>query len=166
MFRPIVLSACAVLLALSAGCSGGSNAADATAIKAKSELWSKAGSVKDSASFATFYADDATVMFPHEPVFKGMDAIKAVLTPMMQDPNYSLSFTTDRVEVSGILAYTQGAVSLRTTARDGKPFPDTGKYLAVWKKQSDGSWKVIEHIFNSDLPIEPPEPPARGKQAH
>lgn len=137
---------------LTAGCSGESNSADAKAIKAKSELWSKAGSVKDSASFATFFADDATVMFPHEPVFKGMDAIKAVLTPMMQDPNFALSFTTDKVEVSGILAYTQGTVSLKTTARDGKPFTDTGKYLTVWKKQTDGSWKVIEDIFNSDLP--------------
>jgi len=91
-------------------------------------------------------------MFPHEPVFRGMDSIKAVLTPMMQDPNFALSFTTGKVEVSGVLAYTQGTVSLKTTARDGKPFTDTGKYLTVWKKQPDGSWKVIEDIFNSDLP--------------
>ena len=152
MFRAILLTAGVTLLALTTGCSS-SSSADAKAIQAKSELWSKAGSAKDSASFATFYADDATVMFPNEPAFKGMDAIKAVLTPMMQDPNFALSFTTDKVEVSGILGYTQGAVSLRTTGRDGKPFNDTGKYLTVWKKQADGSWKAIEDIFNSDLPV-------------
>jgi uncharacterized protein (TIGR02246 family) len=151
MFRAILVMASAGLLVLTAGCSSGSGS-DAKAIQAKSELWSKAGSAKDSASFATFYADDATVMFPNEPAFKGKDAIKAVLTPMMQDPNFALSFTTDKVEVSGILAYTQGAVSLRTTGRDGKPFNDTGKYLTVWKKQPDGSWRAIEDIFNSDLP--------------
>ena len=125
MLRAILLTACGGLLALTAGCSGGSSAADAKAIQARSELWSKAGSVKDSASFAGFFADDATVMFPHEPVFRGMDSIKAVLTPMMQDPNFALSFTTGKVEVSGVLAYTQGTVSLKTTARDGKPFTDT-----------------------------------------
>jgi ketosteroid isomerase-like protein len=152
MLRAILLTAGAGLLALTAGCSGGSSAADAKAIQARSELWSRAGSVKDSASFAAFYADDATVMFPHEPVFRGMNSIKAVLTPMMQDPNFALSFTTDKVEVSGILAYTQGTLSLKTTGRDGKPLQDTGKYLTVWKKQADGSWKVIEDIFNSDLP--------------
>jgi uncharacterized protein (TIGR02246 family) len=151
MCRAIFVMASAGLLVLTAGCSSGSGS-DAKAIQAKSELWSKAGSAKDSASFATFYADDATVMFPNEPAFKGLDAIKAVLTPMMQDPNFALSFTTDKVEVSGILAYTQGAVSLRTTGRDGKPFNDTGKYLTVWKKQPDGSWRAIEDIFNSDLP--------------
>ena len=152
MLRAILLTGCTGLLALTAGCGGDSSSADAKTIKARSELWSKAGSVKDSASFATFYADDATVMLPNEPPIKGMDAIKAVLTPMMQDPNFSLSFTTDKVEVSGILAYTQGAVTLKTTARDGKQFADTGKYLTVWKKQADGSWKAIEDIFNSDLP--------------
>lgn len=152
MLRAILIGVGAGLLALAAGCSNDSSG-DAKTIKARSELWSKAGSVKDSASFATFYAGDATVMLPNEPAIHGMDSIKAVLTPMMQDPNFSLSFTTDKVEVSGILAYTQGTVSLRTTGRDGKPSSDTGKYLTVWKKQSDGSWKAIEDIFNSDLPL-------------
>ncbi|HUB79853.1 MAG TPA: DUF4440 domain-containing protein [Bryobacteraceae bacterium] len=152
MLRGIFLAAGAGLLLWSAGCSSGSGA-DAKTIQSRSELWSKAGSVKDSASFVSFYADDATVMLPNEPAIHGMDAIKAVFTPMMQDPNFSLSFTTDKVEVSGILAYTQGSVSLRTTGRDGKPMNDTGKYLTVWKKQSDGSWKAIEDIFNSDLPV-------------
>ena len=27
-----------------------------------------------------------------------------------------------------------------------------GKYVAVWKKQQDGSWKVEADMFNSDLP--------------
>lgn len=151
MLRAILPIASLGLLALTGGCSS-TETADAKAIKARSELWSKNATVKDSANFATFFADDATVMFPNEPAFRGMDGIKAVVTPMMQDPNFALSFTTDRVEVSGILGYTQGTISLRTTARDGKPFADTGKYLAIWKKQPDASWKVIEDIFNSDLP--------------
>jgi hypothetical protein len=29
---------------------------------------------------------------------------------------------------------------------------DKGKYLTVWKKQADGSWKVLFDMFNSDLP--------------
>ena len=91
-------------------------------------------------------------MFPNEPAFKGMDAIKQVLAPMMQDPSFALSFKADKIEVSGGLAYSQGSLSLTTTARDGKPFTDTGKFVTVWKKQDDGSWKVLENIFNSDLP--------------
>ena len=156
------LSICAGLIVLAMGCSSDSSAADAKAIQSQSELWSKAGSTKDSASFCTFYADDGTVMIPNEPAFKGANDIKAVFTPMMQDPNFKLSFTTDKVEVSGILGYSLGAYSLTTTARDGKPHEDKGKYLTVWKKQQDKSWKALVDIFNSDLPLEVDSNPGPG----
>ena len=150
--RFCLLIGCVGLLAIATGCSQDTSAADAQAIKAKNDEWSKAGAAKDSAKFVTYYADDATVMVPNEPIFRGMDSIKSVMTPMMQDPSFSFSFKTEKVEVSASLGYSQGPYSLTTTARSGKPFVDTGKYLTVWKKQADGSWKAIEHIFNSDLP--------------
>ena len=153
MLRFLFLAGCAGLMALTTGCGGSSSsAADAKIIQANSEKWSKAGGAKDAATFGSFYADDAVVMMPNEPIFKGMENIKNVLQPMMQDPNFALTFTTDKVEVSGILAYSQGTLSHTSTGRDGKPLTDTCKYVAVWKKQPDGSWKAIEHIFNSDLP--------------
>jgi ketosteroid isomerase-like protein len=34
---------------------------------------------------------------------------------------------------------------------------DHGKYVAVWKKQADGNWKVAVDIWNTDLPL--PAPP-------
>jgi ketosteroid isomerase-like protein len=142
---------CVGLVAIWTGCSD-SSAADAQAVKARSEAWSKDAASKDAAKLGSYYADDATVMMPNEPVFRGADSIKAVLTPMMQDPNFALSFKADKIEASGILVYTQGTYSRTTTGRDGKPLVDTGKYLTVWKKQADGSWKAIEDIFNSDLP--------------
>jgi uncharacterized protein (TIGR02246 family) len=150
--RFCLLIGCVGLLAIATGCSQDTSAADAQAVKAKNDAWSKDAASKDAAKFATYYADDATVMIPNEPVFRGMDNIKAVLTPMMQDPNFALSFKAEKIEVSGILAYTQGTYSQTSTARDGKPFVDTGKFLTVWKKQADGSWKAIEDILNSDLP--------------
>jgi ketosteroid isomerase-like protein len=32
----------------------------------------------------------------------------------------------------------------------GPPVTDVGKYVVVWKKQTDGSWKLWRDIFNSD----------------
>jgi len=29
---------------------------------------------------------------------------------------------------------------------------DKGNYLTVWKKQSDGNWKVVTDMDNSELP--------------
>jgi ketosteroid isomerase-like protein len=28
-----------------------------------------------------------------------------------------------------------------------------GKYLTVYTKQTDGSWKAVAHAFNSDSPV-------------
>jgi uncharacterized protein (TIGR02246 family) len=157
MLRFLLLTGCAGLLVCATGCAPkDTSEADAQTIKTQSEEWSKAGVAKDPVKFASFYADDATVMMPGEPAFHGLKDIKNVITPMMQDPSFSAAITTDKVEVVGGLAYSQGSISLTTTARSGKPFTDKGKYLTVWKKQADGSWKAVEDIFNSDAP--PPDP--------
>src|ERR1039457_756622 len=120
--RFCLLIGCVGLLGILTGCSQDTSAADAQAVKAKNDAWSKDIASKDPAKFAMYYADDATVMIPNEPIFRGMDNIKAVLTPMMQDPNFALSFQAEKVEASGILAYSQGPYKMTTTGRDGKPF--------------------------------------------
>ena len=108
--RSAVIAGCLGLAALTGGCSSDTSTADAKAIQSRSQEWSKAGQAKDAGKFASFFADDATVMMPNEPVFRGMDSIKAVLLPMSRHTqSLSLTFTTDKVEVSGALGYTQGA---------------------------------------------------------
>ena len=155
--RLLLMTGCAGLLLCAIGCAPKDfSEADAQTIKTRSDEWSKAAGAKDGAKFASFYTDDATVMFPGEPAVHGMKDIKPVVGATMQDPNFALSFTTDKVEVSGTLAYSQGALSMTSTMRNGKPYTDKGKYLAVWKKQADGTWLAVEDIFNSDAP--PPDP--------
>jgi len=33
---------------------------------------------------------------------------------------------------------------------------ERGKYLTIWHKQADGTWKVVRDMFNSDLPLAAP----------
>jgi ketosteroid isomerase-like protein len=42
-----------------------------------------------------------------------------------------------------------------TNPKTKKPATDKGKYVTVFKKQADGSWKVVADIFNSDGPAAP-----------
>jgi ketosteroid isomerase-like protein len=153
MLRFLLLTGCAGLLLVATGCAPkDTSEADAATLKTTNDAWSKDVAAKDPAKFAQYYADDATLMLQNEPIIKGLANIKSALGPMMQDPSFALSFSTDKVEVSGTLGYAQGPYSLTTTARDGKPFTDKGKYLTVFRKQADGSWKAIEDILNSDAP--------------
>jgi Flp pilus assembly protein TadD len=47
------------------------------------------------------------------------------------------------------LVYTQGAYKTTATDTKGTPVNDTGKYVVVFRKQADGSWKVAEPIMTA-----------------
>jgi ketosteroid isomerase-like protein len=42
-----------------------------------------------------------------------------------------------------------------TNPNTKKAAPDKGKYLTVFKKQSDGTWKAMEDMVSSDGPMTP-----------
>jgi ketosteroid isomerase-like protein len=47
------------------------------------------------------------------------------------------------VTVSGNMAYEIGDYQLTTNDASGKPATSKGKYVVIWGKQSDGSWKAL-----------------------
>jgi ketosteroid isomerase-like protein len=110
--------------------------------------------------FVAYYADDATLLMPNTPALNGKDAIRAALKPMLADPNFSLTFQDTRAEASkgGDMVYTTGAYTM--TVSDPKNpksvTTDKGNYLTVFRKQSDGSWKAVVDMINSDLPLAKP----------
>jgi ketosteroid isomerase-like protein len=54
----------------------------------------------------------------------------------------------------GDMAYSQGTYTMTVTnPKTKKPMTHKGKYLTVYTKQTDGSWKVVAHAFNSDSPM-------------
>ena len=72
----------------------------------------------------------------------------------------SMSWKATRVEVakSGDLGYITGTYEMSIKDETGKLINDKGKYLEVWKKQGDGSWKCSADMFSSDLPATPAAP--------
>ncbi len=124
---------------------GDTRAADEEAIRAADLAWSKAAGSKDAAATAAFYAENAVLMAPMAPVTKGRDAIQQAFTTMMQDPNFALSFTPTKIVVakSGDLAYDLGDFQLTVSQKKGKPNTLKAKYVVVWGKQMDGSWKAL-----------------------
>jgi ketosteroid isomerase-like protein len=48
---------------------------------------------------------------------------------------------------------TEGAESMKRFLL-GSPMKDSGKYMTVWRKQADGSWKVVADMFNTNMPMQ------------
>jgi ketosteroid isomerase-like protein len=52
----------------------------------------------------------------------------------------------------GDMGFTWGHYEGRSKDRDGSPIITTGRYMTVWKKQPDGSWKVELDASNKEPP--------------
>ena len=132
-------------------------AADEAALRATIKDWATAAQAKDATKFTSFYTEDAVVMMAGAPDISGMPAIREGLGHMMSDPAFSLSFEPANVVVarSGDLAYETGPYSMTMTGADKKAATERGHYVAVWRKQSDGSWKVAVDAPLSDPPGDP-----------
>jgi ketosteroid isomerase-like protein len=114
-----------------------------------------AQSVKDVDLFMSYWAPDATAYLSGMPALRGTDAIRKGFGELVAAPGVMLSWTPERADVSasGDLGYTSGSYEMT-----GNGARDNGKYLTIWRKQPEGTWKVIEDIGNSNLP--PPGPPS------
>jgi uncharacterized protein (TIGR02246 family) len=149
-----------VLVALQVGCGSSSTkadtrAADEKAIRDTETQWVKDFQAKDLDKDIAHYTDDASFLISNAPIFTGKDAIRGVHKGLIEDPNFALDFAASKVEVarSGDLAYSRGNYTLTTSSpKSKKPITEKGKYLTVFAKQTDGSWKVIEDMLNSDAP--------------
>lgn len=154
----VLLTACAQFGAKSG--SGVNLEAEQTTIRNADMEWSKAATAKNTDQVISYYAEDASLFVPNEPIATGIPAIKSEWTKMMALPGFSVNWIPTRVDVakSGDLAYSFGNYNLTVSDPTGKPMNDRGKYVAVWKKQPDGKWKVEADIFNSDLPAQSGNP--------
>jgi uncharacterized protein (TIGR02246 family) len=126
--------------------------ADEAAIRAAVIEWSKAAQAKDVNKAVSFYADDALQFHDKGPLAKGKTEIRAGWEQLEAEPGANLSFALTGIEVarSGDLAYEYGTFDFASKDKKGKTVDEKGKYVTVWKKQADGSWKVAADIANSD----------------
>ena len=121
--------------------------------------WSAAAGAKDLEKTVSFYADDAVVLPPNEPMVTTKDGIRNLWRGLL-DSITDISWKTTRVEIakSGDMAVLTGAYEM--TMKNGAK--DHGKYCEVWEKKADGKWKCGTDMFSSDLPSVPTASPATG----
>jgi len=154
-----------VLGALSmSGCqtaAAGLSDAERAKFKEQAQRTMRTINARDFAAWAADFTDDAEWLAPNAPVVRKRDSIQANAAsgPVMSD----LVLNQVDVDGQGTLAYVRGDYTLNVTPPGAAPIADKGKYIEIYRKQADGSWKASKVIFNSDIPL-PPPPPAPKKK--
>jgi ketosteroid isomerase-like protein len=101
---------------------------------------------------AACYAEDAQVLAPNVPVVRGRGQIRELLREMLEAGVGEVTRETGQLHVSGELGYGVGRYTWAVLPSGDKPRRDIGKYVLVYRRKADGSWKVGVEIFSSDLP--------------
>lgn len=161
---PLLLAG--LLGVMSAGCSGGGDratsaplsaaerSAQGKALAALDDQWSKAAASRDTARIASFYSEDAVIYPPGSPPVTGRAAAQEVWGLLVADPAFSLSWSATHAEVAacGDLGFTSGPYQATLTGPGGAKILERGKFLCVWRRQSDGTWKAAHDMWNADAP--------------
>jgi len=153
--RPSLAVIVALLALAAAACQqAGLSEQDKAAIRKAHEECMQLTNVQP-ASFGAYvkqcFAEDADWLGPNAPALKGTAAIQQAITPFQ--PTSRLESEILELDGAGGVAYARGKYALTVTPPGGAPAVEPGKFVAVWKKQADGEWKVVSDTFNSDKPL-------------
>jgi len=98
-------------------------------------------------AFYLYLADDAVQLPAGLPPIVGREKIRE---SMSGSSKAVLKWEPVKAEVakSGDLGYTWGNYEISWQGEDGRTEKLYGKYLNIWKKQPDGTWKAVVDIGN------------------
>ena len=129
--------------------------AESAALSKAANRYHEAGHSMDIDTMASLYAADALVLPPYSETKKGTAGVREFLTAFDETPGFQVRFETPTVVVSkgGNLGYTLADIEITVDGPDGQPVTSRERDFHLWKKQADGSWKVIIDIWNSPDPL-------------
>jgi uncharacterized protein (TIGR02246 family) len=167
-----LVGAAALALSLGACTKPGSAAADPDAVKqalkADETKMNQQFKDKDTEGLASHYTDESFFVAGGTTA-DGSTEIRKVFADATTDKAFEVHFASDKIDVapSGDMAYARGKFTEKYTDKSGKVVSSNGTYIAVYKKQDDGKWKVVEDIAAVDpasiKPVPPEKPATRAK---
>ncbi len=116
----------------------------------------KSAAEHGSQGYMSYYAERAVELPNGADAIQGKDEIAKTMGFLDKAGN-KLTWTPEFADMaaSGDLGYTYGTYVFTSTDKDGKPVAEHGKYTSIWKKQKDGSWKVVLDMGNSSATPKP-----------
>jgi uncharacterized protein (TIGR02246 family) len=105
--------------------------------------WIEAWEKGDPEMLAAIFTEDGVMLSQGGRVFKGRQQILERQKAAMQSVTrpVKVSVVTVKIWLDGDAAYETGKYKYEYTEK-GKPTTEEGRYVTIWKRQSDGSWKL------------------------
>jgi uncharacterized protein (TIGR02246 family) len=107
----------------------------------------------DLDGYIALFSDDTISMPPNAPAPKGQQAYRRFVQPFFEKFNVKEPVSLEEIEVSANWAFARGTYTFQATPKTGgDSLGHQGKFLYLFGRQGDGSWKCTHFIWNSDEP--------------
>jgi len=126
------------------------------AIKERIYAYQRAINSGDFDGWLSLWAEDGIQMPPNTGVKVGIDHIRGANKKI-----YNLNLNMEVISFPSVRVFNEIGVSVCEYSiigetKDGREkvnVMENGKALTIFKKQKDGSWKIIFDCFNSNIPV-------------
>ena len=106
----------------------------------------------DMPALVAMYDVDAIVLAPNAPPMRGAQNIESLWNGARQQGFKTLNLVVNSVEVIGGHAIELGSYTLVIQPPGQSEMTDRGKYMVVWRREPDGTWKLYRDMFNTSMP--------------
>jgi ketosteroid isomerase-like protein len=150
--RVSLLLAAIGLAVMHVGCRPSAPESDLKAINTLQRQVDSAIMAGDTESYVALIADDAVLMPPNAPPVIGKDAIRSwnqVMSQRFRMQAYKP--LNDEVILAGKWAFRRATADWTLVpVAGGEPMHDSGKFIIIYERQANGSWRVARDIWNSN----------------
>jgi ketosteroid isomerase-like protein len=118
-------------------------------VLAADRAFDKATAERGLDGWMSFFAEDAQLNLPAGPL-RGKAALREHYSRMFAQKDFSIRWAPYHAETSkdGTLGFTLGTATISWTDEKSQKVERKGRYLTVWRKTADGSWRAVTDIGN------------------
>lgn len=129
-------------------------AADRQAIAAATAEFEAAENAGNVEQMLALFADDLVILSPNTPALSGPERIAAAMRAFHEAFTVRVQYSSEEIDVFGEWGFDRGSEQFTLTPKSGgAPISVSGKYLWLYRRQPDGSWKQSRVMWNSNDPL-------------
>lgn len=119
-------------------------------LKRDAEWAQLAAEGRDVDRVVSYWADDAQVIEPGQPVYAGKAAIRAYVAASYKIPGFHIHWVSEapRFSADGTMAYMPGTDEMTVPGPDGRPVTIHMRGISVWRRDLGGIWRCVIDIAN------------------